>query len=447
MVLTVVQIIIGLFILGILVLVHEFGHFIFAKLFGIRVTAFSIGFGRPLVHKQIGETDYRISMIPFGGYVHMAGENPDDEREHAPDEFPSKPIWQRALVAIGGPGANYLFALLFLWMVFIIGEYRPLYLDRPVIGAVEDSSAAAYAGFMPGDSIISVNGNTVDSWEECQKKFALLKQSYTIDLIRNGQRKKLTLTVPRADDGTLPEGPTGGLYPAIPPIVGSVKPGAPADRAGFENGDSIVAINDKEMHSWIQVSERIASYDSSSETLAITVYRNDSLFTSELRPEYDKDAGRFLIGIGMGEPPSRTVRWGPFAALPKSIVRSGEITGNIFDILGRLFTGKVSPKNLAGPIGIVQMSGNVAFLGLTRILNFMALIGINLALLNLLPLIITDGGMLMFLGIEAVRGKPLSVKHQMLINRIAIFLFILLFLYVSFNDVLRFPRFLNFGSK
>jgi len=190
------KIAIGIVILGILVLIHELGHFIAAKACKIRVLAFSIGFGKVLLHKQIGTTDYRISAIPFGGYVKMAGEHPEDgQADHVPgpDEFPSKPVWQRAIVAVAGPLANFVSAVLMLWFMFMSGVEQPTYYDRAVVGGVADSSAAMEAGLQANDSILTMNGKPIANWNDIEDRFSMLDKQYEITLLRGGEKKQVTL--------------------------------------------------------------------------------------------------------------------------------------------------------------------------------------------------------------------------------------------------------------
>lgn len=434
------QIIVGFLVLGILVFVHELGHFLMAKLCGIRVLAFSIGFGKPLYKKTVGETEYRISAVPFGGYVHMAGEHPEDTQENKPDEFQNKPIWQRALVAVSGPGANFLFSFALLWVIFMSGSQQPLYLDRPVVGAVADTSIAAEAGLLPGDSIVAVNNEDINSWEDLQNIFTKQEPIYRITYIRNNNYDTTTMDMENYTEEGLAMDPTGGLRPSLPAVIGNVAQGSPAEDAGLQKGDTIVRIDDDSIYSWFQLSDYIASYDTVNQPMEFQIERKDTIMTIAASPEYDTTEGRYLMGVAPAQPPTRTVKYGFFAAFSQAGAKTWEYTTMIFDVLGKLFNQQVSPKQLAGPIGIVQMSGVVALSGLIAILNFMALIGVNLAVLNLFPLIITDGGMLLFLLLEAVRGKPLSLKSQMLINRIAIAFFITLFLFVTFNDIRRIPE-------
>jgi regulator of sigma E protease len=444
---SVLQVIIGLLILGILVLVHEFGHFVAAKAFGVRVLSFSIGFGKALLRKRIGETEYRISAIPFGGFVHMAGEHPEDDHEQQPDEFPSKPIWQRGVIAFAGPAFNYVSAVVFLWFAFVVGMQVPTYLDTPAVGDVLSDSPAATAGIQPGDTVVSINGRRIDSWREIENAIGRLDDEYTVVVRREGEHH--TYTIP----SVTPEGKNwattfyaAGMLPSPPPVIGEVQDDSPAARAGLQPDDSVIAIDSERIVSWAQLSSRVAAWDSTRSALRLSVARGDTVRSFSMTPYFDEQLDRYRIGMTAAEVPTRTRRLGPLAAIPASFARSGDMIILIGNTLKQLFTARISPKELAGPIGIVQMSGGMALLGLVPVLNFMALIGINLALLNLLPLIITDGGMLLFLGIEAVRGKPLSLQAQLIVNRIAIALFLMLFVYVTFNDILRLPRFFGMAT-
>jgi regulator of sigma E protease len=439
----ILQVIIGLVILGILVLIHELGHFIVAKKCGIRVIAFSIGFGKPFFKKTIGETEYRLCSIPFGGYVQMAGEQPEEGKTADPRDFTEKPVWQRALVALAGPFANFLFAMIFLWIMFITGVEKPLYLLRPLIGAVADSSLAKQAGLCPGDSIISINGRKVGSWEDIQTALSKSANVNKVLFARDAGIDSVELASLRISGRGIPQQPSYGLYSSLPAVIGSLNAKSPAEKAGLKANDTVVSINGHKIHSWFQLSQIIVKYNASEGPLRFDVRRQDLLQTIEIVPEYKKEADRFLIGAAVASPQTQKIRYSFNDGFIQTLKKSWEYTTMIFDVFGKLFSKQVSPQQLAGPIGIVQMSGVVAMGGMSAILDFMALIGINLAVLNLLPLVITDGGLLLFLLIEVIRRKPLSVKKQLLINRIAIAFFVTLFLYVTFNDILRIPELLR----
>jgi regulator of sigma E protease len=429
------------------VLVHELGHFSAAKAFRVRVLAFSIGFGKPLVKKTIGETEYRISAIPFGGYVHMSGENPEEKPDVEPGDFTAKPIWQRAVVAVAGPAANYVFAMLCLYLVFIIGVNTPVYLSRPVVGGVGEGSNAKKAGFLPGDSIMSLNGKSVSSWEEIERSLSLQQPRYTIAVSRAGSVRDMELDFAKVNSSRIPKDPTGGLEPCLPAVIGLVNNGSVAQKAGLKEKDTVVSINGTVLHSWYELSSIVTRYDTLAGPLVFAVRRNGADVSVGVVPGYNKDEKRFIVGISTARPEMRQVRYGPATSVGKMFEKSWSYTTMIFDVLGKLLSNQVSTKQLAGPVGIVQMSGVMALSGLVPIMEFMALIGINLAVLNLMPLIITDGGMLLFLCIEAIRRRPLPVKYQLIINRIAISFFIALFVYVTFNDIVRIPDMIRMFGK
>ncbi len=428
-------IIVGLLVLGILILVHELGHFFVAKAEGIRVLAFSIGFGPALFSRQKGETEYRVSSIPFGGYVKMAGEDPEEETND-PRAFSSKSIWQRALVAVAGPFSNYIFSFVLLGAAFLIGVEEPLYTDNLTIGDVAPDTPAAEVGLRRGDSIVAMSGEEVSTWNDVQTQFARQKPEYSITVLRDGARRRVTLDMSIDDDDQLPN-PLAGLRPPLAPVVGQVIAGDPADKAGIRKGDSVLSYNGEPIHSWYQFSDKISNYGDTVAAATIRVARKDSVLQYSVKPEYDSTQKRYLLGIAAAPPPTRTVRYGPGSAVSRAFTQSGEYAMLIFTVLGRLFTRDIPADQLAGPLGIIQMSGAAATGGLSTLFMFAALIGVNLAVLNLLPLVITDGGQILFLAIEGIRGKPVDAKTRAVINQVAVFLFIALFLYVTFNDIQR----------
>lgn len=442
---SILSIILGLLVLGFLVLIHELGHFLAAKWCGIRVLAFSIGFGNPIIKKNYKGTEYRISAIPFGGYVKMAGENPDEGRAGAPDEFPSRPVWQRAFVAVAGPVANYIIGMLMLWVMFMYGVQQPLYYDRPIVGAVADTSAASDAGLIAGDSLISINNRQIQNWNDVDAAFALQQQNYKIIISRDGQQKNLDMSLKNNGDA-FPQDLTGGMLPPLPAVVADINKNSPAENAGLKAGDTILTINGARIHSWFQLSQIIGSYKGD-EALKISIGRNGSNLEVDIKPEYNEQTKRNLIGIRVDEGEKRIVSYPPLAAMEKGLDKTWEYTTMIFDVIGKMFAREVPASQLSGPLGIIPASGFMVLQGISPILQLMSLIGIQLAVLNLLPLVITDGGQLLFLLIEAVRRKPVSVKAQIIANKVAIVFFLLLFLFVTFHDVRRLPEMFRFIGK
>lgn len=376
----------------------------------------------------------------------MAGEHPEDEKSADPGDFTSKPTWQRALVAIAGPAANFIFAMIFLWVMFMIGVEKPVYLQRPVVGAVADGSVARQAGILPGDSIVSINGRGISSWENVQTALSTTSGAISLRLARGGRIDSVQFVMPVVRGRGIPRQPAAGLFASLPAVIGSLNVNSPAERAGFKAHDVVVSIDEKPIVSWFQLSDIIVHYNSSSGPLRFVVRRGDSLIHAAAIPEYNKDARRYMIGAAAAAPRTEKTRYSPTGAVSLTVRKSWEYTVMIFDVIAKLVSKQVSPQQLAGPVGIVQMSGVMAMGGPSAILDFMALIGINLAVLNVLPLVITDGGLLLFLLIETVRRKPLSIRRQLLINRIAIAFFISLFLYVTINDIARVPELLRLGK-
>jgi regulator of sigma E protease len=448
----ILAIIIGLLVLSILVFVHELGHFLAAKACKIRVNAFALGFGKALFKWTRGETEYRVNAIPFGGYVAMAdGDNPVGEtmgggaKNGSADEndFNSKPIWQRAAVALAGPVANFVFAIITLWVVFIHGVDRPAYMDSSAIGVVIADSPADSAGFLAGDSVVAINGEAVGSWEQVESRLAQQLDSYLITVLRGGEFMELELRIEKFG-ARLPKNPTGGLLPArYPPVIGGIMPKSSAETAGLNVGDTILSINGTEVASFDRFAAIMRKYDPEGGPASLSIKRGGETMNVLVIPAFDSAQNRYLLGVEPAAGPTKLVRYGPIAAIGPTMAKTWEYTVMIFDVLGKLTSGKVSAKQLAGPLNIIPVSGMMAFQGLSTILNFMALIGINLAVLNLLPLVITDGGLLMFLGIEAIRGRPLPAQAQAAINKVFIVLFLALFLFVSFNDIQRLPDFLR----
>jgi regulator of sigma E protease len=441
----ILSIIIGVVVLGIMIIIHELGHFGAAKACGIRVLAFSFGFGKVLLKKEMGGTEYRLSAIPFGGYVKMAGEQPDDEHTGAQDEFPMRPKWQRAVVAIAGPLANYVSAIIMLWVMFMYGVDRPIYYERPLVGFVADSSAAAEAGIMAGDSIVSMNGRPVSSWDDMENRFLTGSSTYDMLAVRNGASLRFMMRKnPKGNESQAQ--PPFGMLPAFPAVVGRVHDSLPAGAAGLKAGDTIVSIDNVPLYSWFQISDLMQKGDTGAARL-VAVARQQEKLSVHIVPRFDPKTKRQVLGIEMGKPAARKVRYAPEAAFGLCLKKTRDFTTMIFEVLGKLVSREVSAKELAGPIGIIPASGIIALQGISPILNFMALISINLAVLNLFPLIITDGGVLLFLLLEAVRRRPLSIKTQMAVNRFAIAFFIVFFLYVTMNDITRMPQLFRIFGK
>lgn len=422
-------------VLGILIFIHELGHFMVAKWVGVRVEKFSLGFGPKVLGFRRKETEYLISLLPLGGYVKLAGENPEEELKNDPSEFASRSVGDRTRIVIAGPIMNLLLALLLFPVVFMIGTEVPSYLKKaPVLGYVEADSPAMEAGFEPGDTIVRIDGAAIATWGELDNiVMTSPNNSMTVSFLREGAFMETTLT-PSMNEAF----GTGyaGLVHQIEPGIGGLNPGYPAERAGMKLGDRIVAIEGIPVHHWNQIPQLISQYPD--KEIAFTVQRGEEKRTLLIKPKLDETSGttRHLIGIS---PLMETVieQYGVFESLKKGTMKFGEMTVMTFYVLKRLVTRKLSVKTLGGPILIAQITGQAAKSGISNLLLFMAFLSLNLGILNLLPIPVLDGGHIVFLLIEFLRGKPLGVKKMEIAQQVGLVLLILLMLVVTYNDIQR----------
>ncbi len=451
-----VMFILGLIALSFLVTIHEFGHFIVAKWNNVKVNTFSVGFGKKLFRFKHGETEYCISAIPFGGYVAMAGENPDRIEEGAvPTErdFLGKSVGARAAIAFAGPFVNIVFAFLLLLILYMVGV-QEAYNKNLIIGFVAKNSSAEIAGIQPGDTITAMNGKPTQGWDDFREQIGVsLGAEVALEVHRGGSPLTLVvipqeLVIP-AEDSTGSPIKMGigdiGIYPRNrvivrePPVAGSA-----AEKAGIATGDTIFEINGEHISRYEEVVRIIDG--SKGETVNVTLIRNADTITVPLTPSYNEDYKRYMVGIQMGYVMFRemkTVRRGPVEAFTKTCATSWKMTTSIFRYFKRMFQGQVKVDAFSGPVSIVAVMGNVWMSGFQDFLMLLALISINLGVMNLLPLAITDGGLLMFLGIEKLRGKPLSLKTQSVIQNVAAAFFISFFVFITIMDFGKLSLFLK----
>ncbi len=427
-----ISVIAFLILIGILVWVHEFGHFLMAKLFRVRVEVFSIGFGPPLIAKRIGETVYQVAAIPLGGYVKLYGE---EESVNDPAAFSSKKPWQKILIAFGGPLFNFLLTILLFTAIFTAGVEVPKYIKEPVVvGYVEKSSWAEKVGLKPGDKIVKINGYEVKKWEELKDILLKLslegkKETY---LYVEREEKVLAIKV------QLPEFKTGqeklGIAPYIPPVVGGVMEGSPADQVGLRPGDVILEVNGKKVSTWYELVEIVRK--SKGETLTLKVKRGNKIFEVSVIPAENPRTKQPFLGI---TPKVDTVKVShPFPeSLKLAVERTKELTLLTFQVLWGLITGDVSFKTLGGPIAIAQFAGQAAETGVMAFLTAMAFISLQLGIFNLLPLPVLDGGLILLFLIEWIRGRPLPDKFKETWQRVGIALILTLMVFVFVNDILR----------
>jgi regulator of sigma E protease len=426
-----------LFVLGVLVFVHELGHFLAARRVGVRVLTFSLGFGPKLLKTKRGDTEYCISAIPLGGYVKMAGESPDDPRSGAADEFMSKTKWQRFQVLIMGPMMNLILAVVVLAGVLMQGADLPAYQDEPpVVGAVTPDGPAAKAGIQPGDRILTVAGDDVDTWERFFMAVGTrANREIAISLLRNGQPMSVTLTT---DAQTKYEIGDIGVQPDVHPFFPRLNPGEPAERAGFKPGDTILAIDGKRITSGRGLIDVIASHPN--KQITMTVLRDGQQLDIPVTPTLGGCTGVAdnigCIGAAISEP-TKTFQPGPWEAVKLSVQRNIEGSTLIFRTLGGLFVGQTSIKQLQGPVAIAQLSGEYLSISWVALFSLMATLSLNLGLLNLLPIPMLDGGHILIMGLEGVARRDFSmqVKEKMLMAGFVLIL--MLMVTVIYNDLTR----------
>jgi len=420
-------------VLGIMVLVHEWGHFIVAKSFGVRVEIFSIGFGTRLWGFRRGDTDYRISALPLGGYVKMAGDNPLEDRKGDPDEFLSKPRWQRVLIALAGPAMNIILSIILVAGIYMRGSKQPAFLDRPMVlvGVLQDSPAQK-AGLMPGDRIISVNGASNPTWDRAQLELMATLPGHTLSIVvdRNGQQ--LSFSVPAAPSVEEVFG-----YPQDQLIVSAVSAGTPAERSGLMAGDVITKVNGIEIANGAEFPPIVDK--SHSQPLDLEVLRGDRSLHVQIRPQQvsaGPGAPRWQIGVlRTGDLVDRRLSFG--AAIVESIGMNTLMARQIVYVVIELFRGNISLKQLEGPLGIARESGRAARQGPAELFSLMAMIGVNLAVLNLLPIPPLDGGHILMLFIEGTIRRDLSIRVKERFVTVSMVFLLLVFAIVMYNDVLK----------
>ena len=420
-----------LFVLGVLVFVHELGHFLAARRLGVRVITFSLGFGPKLLKFTRGDTEYCVSAIPLGGYVKMAGENPEDPRSGQPDEFLSKTKWERFQILIAGPAMNLILAVVVMAVVLAQGAEVPVYQDQPaVVGAVLPGSPAEQAGIQRGDRILTVAGDVIETWEDLFIAIGTRPdREILVTLARNGQPQSLTVRSvgeSRFEVGNI------GVVPDMRTVVSSVIPDSPAERAGLMARDVILAINGERILTPTQVYDAVGKNEG--RELELTLERNGQEVRLKAVPR--QDAGRWTIGFYPGEE-TRSFTPGPIEAVRLSVERNIEFSGLIFRTLGGLFVGETSPRQLMGPVAIAQLSGESAEAGWIALFTLMASISLNLGLLNLLPIPVLDGGHILIMALEGVarRDFSMAVKEKMLLAGFV--LLMMLMVTVIYNDLTR----------
>lgn len=427
-------------VLGVMIFFHEFGHFITAKAFGMRVFIFSFGFGRRLLGFKWGDTDCRLSLIPLGGYVKLEGEPDDYVSESTAGQgdgrdFTSRPRWQRILVYLAGPAMNGVLTISVLTVLFMVGfQVDATLYDRPIIGAVEAGSPAAQAGLVPGDRILSINGTPQATWESAQ--YAVLvrpDEELALEVERDGRQREVKV---RSQATSTEKVGTIGVAPLV--RIGEVLSGAPAAQAGLQSDDAILAIDGRPIKTFADIVPIVQA--GVGKSLEFRIYRHGRILSVPVVPRDDGEGPRVGIGRKM------VVRqFGPIEALDKSVAWSWAMTRQTFDILGRLLTAKLSPKTMEGPLGIAQASGDAARSGPIALFTLIAIISLQIGILNLFPVPPLDGGHLAILLGESVVRRDFSIEVKTWILNAGAMLVLLLIVVVVYSDLSKtsfFGRFL-----
>jgi regulator of sigma E protease len=431
--------------LGVLIVVHEYGHYLVARLCGVKVLRFSVGFGRALFVKRVGldRTEWVIAAIPFGGYVKML-----DEREgpvppaEAPRAFNRQSVWRRSLIVVAGPLFNFVFAVLVYAGLFMYGLPEA----RPVIAAPPPGSAAAAAGLKAGDTVRSVDGEPIATWQELRWRVlqrALQREPVNLEAI--DERGHLTgasldLSGFAAADVETDVLERAGLQlyrPPLAPVIGKVVPGSPAERAGLQPGDRVVRADAAPIEDWESFVGAVRAKPGVA--IALTLQSAAGTRTIEVTP----DAKTRLIGAGPRQPAGYAekmlirVQYGPLEAVERAVAKTWDIAVFSLKMLGRMLLGEVSWRHLSGPVTIADFAGQSAQMGWISYLTFLALISISLGVLNLLPIPLLDGGHLMYYGIEIVKGKPVSERFMELGQRVGLALLLVMMAFAFYNDLNR----------
>lgn len=415
-----------LLVLGVIVFIHEFGHFAVAKLFGVRVLVFSLGFGKRLAGFDFRGTDVRISAIPLGGYVQMWGDLPED-RTGAPDELPAKPRWQRILIYLAGPAMNVVLSVGLIAAAFMSGIAEQAYQDMPsVIGHVLEGSRAEAAGLVRGDQVVEVDGKPVDRWGDLMFALQLAPEKpVLLKVTGEDGTREVTVTPERIEPYEIGE---AGIEPAFRTRVAEVLLGTPADRAGLQQGDVLRAVDGLPIHGPNDFVEYVQ--ERPGVEVVITLERGDAVIEAPVTPEQVEDRGQVGIRIGL----FRKLGFGE--AMVASVRYNTEIVTKSLALIGKLLTNQVAPKSaLSGPIEIASISGRAARRGWRELIFTMGFLSISIGFMNLLPIPVLDGGHITILLIESVMRRDLSTVIKERMTQVGFMLLMMLMVMVLYFDL------------
>jgi regulator of sigma E protease len=438
--------------LGVLIVVHEFGHYFVARWCGVKVLRFSVGFGRPLLKKVYGadRTEWVIGAIPLGGYVKMVDEREDNvAAEDLPRAFNRQSVWKRIAIVAAGPLANFLLAILLYWGLFVHGIPGM----KPIIAAPQPGSIAAMAGFRAGDTVRAVDGESVVQWQDVRLRLlthGVDRAQVRVDVVdADGREIVRTLDFSGVTTGQIEENFLGyiGLAVAQPrfdPVIGRVVQGSVADRAGLVAGDRVLSIDGRTMADWEGLVTAIRA--SPGKAIDVEIDRDGrAIPTLRLVPDSAEEAGKVIgkVGIGPRVDPAQVerlmvdVRYGPIDSLGEAVAKTWSTSVLSLQMLGKMLVGQVSLKNLSGPITIADYAGQSVQVSWVAYLTFIALISISLGVLNLLPIPMLDGGHLMYYAVEVVRRRPVSDRVMAIGQQVGMGVLFVLMAFAIFNDIHR----------
>jgi regulator of sigma E protease len=431
-------------VLGVMILVHELGHFAAAKLLGVRVEVFSIGFGKRLFGFRRGETDYRISALPLGGYVKMTGvnavempeEHPDGEKSEDPGEFLRHPRWQRLIIAVAGPVANMVLAIVLLTAVFALHHEVPYgFYQSAIVGWCAPGSPADQAGLKAGDQIIEIAGTQNPTWQDVLNKVLVNpNQPMAVRVKRGNQVLSVTVT-PKLDPRQ--QGGEAGWLPAKPFVVTMLEKDMPGEQSGLKVGDEIVSINGTPIHA---TGAMQAYLQTTKDTpVQLEVQRQNQKVSLTITPRLmQMDPQTKTYRIGFSSEPMQVEKLPVPQAFERSVDECRKLSGLLFELIGRMAERKVSMKQMSGPIEIVRVSGEmVHHRSANDLMNFMAMISLQLGLFNLLPIPILDGGLIAMLLVESVMRRDINEAIKIRLYQAAFVCLVLFAGMVIFNDVVK----------
>ena len=422
-----------LVLIGVMILIHELGHYWAARYFDVRVESFSFGFGPRLFGFRRGETDFRISAVPFGGYVKMMGEQVTDEHTDDPRSFLAKPRWQRLIIAFAGPFMNILLAVALLTGLY---QYQfPKFSEAPVpgvVGLVLPNSAAAKAGIKEGDRVVAIDDLKNPTWEDILlREVESANRPLPVTILRDGKELSVTLT-PEVDPRT--SAGIAGWAEQTEVQVGGVLPGMDAEKKGIRRGDIVISVNGHPIRSSFTLRELIKK--SQCKPVELVYSRNGQHFSVEVDPKLGEIEGKqaWMIGVQL-EPRVSFIKLGFADALTESVRQNIKSAGLIFRFLRGIIERRLSPKSLEGPIGIARLSGDAAREGAGAFISLMAMVSLQLAVFNLLPIPVLDGGVILLLLIEMLVRRDLSLQVKETITKLGFVFLMMVVVFVLYNDI------------